>query len=705
MLDAGAFVLRLETWNLKLVAALLLACAAAFLSGCPRTVVVDGREMRYDDAAAMRLSAARDLQKDGKADAAFDAFQTVARDYPESAAAPEAKLAIASILVDGGKHKEAAQGLQKFLFDHPAHPQKARAMLLLSTCEAKAGDPRYAGKLFDQAMEILEAAGGREADAAAAIAGGADGTRSVRVLARLWKKAKSSAEREQIGARVLKTVDDGLSPPEVRELYETVPRGEFPREIVVYKVARLLIHEGRTSAAYAVFGEYLDAFPDGRFADAARLVRNRLAALQKVDPAAVGVLLPMSGEYRLYGEQMMRAVRLGMARGGAEAPDALEKFEEGEYRTADGLKFILRDTAGDADRAARAMEDLVGKHHVIGVIGPVFTGPAASAAFKAEELGVPLMTLSRKEGITEAGPWVLRNCLTNSAQAAAIARYAFEKLEIKSFAIIFPNMPYGVELSNYFWDAVEGLGGEVVGVESYEADQTTFTPQARKLVGKFFAEARRQGDVKLPKWAEGLTGYRLKKVMEKYKGAVAPHIDFDAVFIPDYADKVALVVPALAVEDVMFSSASKSDLERARKATGFRDFRPVQLLGANGWNSDKLPERAGKYVDGSVFVDGFFAGSSNEETKVFVSAFTGAFGKAPGLLEAQAYDSARIFLDVLRTARPGTRDALRQALLGVKDFPGAAGKTSFAANGEVRKEVFILTVDDGEIREIGRIVP
>jgi ABC-type branched-subunit amino acid transport system substrate-binding protein/Tfp pilus assembly protein PilF len=705
MLDAGAYDLMPENRKPRLVAALPAVCAVVLLSACARTVVVDGREMKYDDAAAMRLSAAQNLQKDGKSDAAFDAFQAVARDYPESAAAPEARLAVASILVDAGKHKEAAQVLQKFLFDHPTHPARARAMLLLSTCESKAGDSKYAGKLFDQAIEIMEAAGGRDAEEAAAIAGGADGTRSVRILARMWKKARSSAEREQIGARVLKAIDDALSPVEVRELYETVPRGEFPREIVVYKIARLLIHEGKTSEAYAVFGEYLDAFPDGRFAETARSVRSRLAALQKVDATAVGVLLPMSGEYRLYGEQMMRAVRLAMARGGPEAPDALEKFEEGEYRTADGLKFILRDTAGDADRAARATEELVGKHHVIGIIGPVFAGPATAAAFKAGELGVPLMALSRKEGITETGPWVFRNCLTNSAQAAAVARYAFEKLEIKSFAIIFPNMPYGVELSNYFWDAVEGLGGEVVGVESYEADQTTFTPQARKLVGKFFAEARRQGDVKLPKWAEGLTGYRLKKVMEKYKGVVAPHIDFDAVFIPDYADKVALVVPALAVEDVMFSSASKSDLERARKATGFRDFRTVQLLGANGWNSDKLPERAGKYVDGSVFVDGFFAGSSNEETKVFVSAFTRAFGKAPGLLEAQAYDSARIFLDVLRTARPGTREALRQALLGVKDFAGAAGKTSFAADGEVRKEIFVLTVEGGEIREIGRIIP
>jgi branched-chain amino acid transport system substrate-binding protein len=413
----------------------------------------------------------------------------------------------------------------------------------------------------------------------------------------------------------------------------------------------------------------------------------------------------MSGEYKAYGEPMMRAIRLAMAKGTPEGLDPMERMEDGVYQTADGLRFVLRDTAGDADRAARAMDELVGKHHVVAVLGPVFQGPAVSVSFKAADMGVPLLTLSRKEGITEAGPWVFRNCLTNSSQAAAMARFAVEKLEEKTFAILHPNSPYGVELANYFWDAVEALGGEVVGVESYEADQTTFTAQARRIVGKFFADAHRKGEVKLPKWAEGLTGYRLKKVQEKYKSAIPPQIDFDAVFIPDYADKVALVVPALAVEDMMFSSASKVDLERAKKATGFATFKPVQLLGANGWNSDKLPERAGKFVDGSIFVDGFFASSEQEDTKAFVDEYRRLYGKAPGLLEAQAYDAARIFLAVLRQSKPQTRDQFRAALSAVKDFPGASGRTSFRPNGEAHKELFIITVDSGELKELGRILP
>ena len=67
-------------------------------------------------------------------------------------------------------------------------------------------------------------------------------------------------------------------------------------------------------------------------------------------------------------------------------------------------------------------------------------------------------TLTRNEDITDIGPFVFRNMLTYSAQARALAAWATEVMGYKSFAVLYPNTPYGVEMTNDFWDQVTHAG-------------------------------------------------------------------------------------------------------------------------------------------------------------------------------------------------------------------------------------------------------
>ncbi|NIQ94532.1 MAG: hypothetical protein GWN87_10185, partial [Desulfuromonadales bacterium] len=62
-------------------------------------------------------------------------------------------------------------------------------------------------------------------------------------------------------------------------------------------------------------------------------------------------------------------------------------------------------------------------------------------------------------------------------------------------------------------------------------------------------------------------------------------VDFDALFIPDYADRVGMIAPQLA----------------------YYGIEELPLLGINGWNSPDLLRVAGAFVEGAIFVDGFFA--------------------------------------------------------------------------------------------------
>src|SRR2546426_10839944 len=101
------------------------------------------------------------------------------------------------------------------------------------------------------------------------------------------------------------------------------------------------------------------------------------------------------------------------------------------------------------------------------------------------------------------------------------------------------------------------------------------------------------------------------------------------------------------------------------------------LLGTSLWDSpDLVDERSGvaRYVQCSIFVDVFFANSERPATKKFVDDFSSAYRRAPGFLEAHAFDAASILKRVLDDRRPQSREELRAHFANLnKPFEGAAG--------------------------------
>jgi branched-chain amino acid transport system substrate-binding protein len=312
--------------------------------------------------------------------------------------------------------------------------------------------------------------------------------------------------------------------------------------------------------------------------------------------------------------------------------------------------------------------------------------------------------------VTDIGPFVFRNMLTYSAQTQALVDWASKVMGYKSFAVLYPNTPYGVEMTNDFWDQVLAQGGAVRGAESYTADQTTFTSQAKKLVGRYYLEDRRDYFEDVQEATKDVKdSYRRRKAVEKAKSKLDPIVDFEALFIPDEWQRVGLVAPALAVEDIITNTCDPREIENLKKTTGKKDIRTVTLLGGNGWNSPKnadglpqLVERGGKFVLCSVFVDGFYVDSSREPTRRFVRLFSEAYkDSTPTLLDAVGYDSARMLRQILdKQTASLDRASVRDALAGLKDFEGATGKTSFNNRREAQKPLFFLTIDPKGIREI-----
>jgi len=356
---------------------------------------------------------------------------------------------------------------------------------------------------------------------------------------------------------------------------------------------------------------------------------------------AIGLILPLKGRYAPYGEAALKSVLLAA---GIFGPAATRPVD-----------VIVRDVGESSAGGAGAVTALAEENNVLGIVGPLLNSTAYQSAARAEAVGIPLITLSRKEDISGAGGYVFRNSLSPSEQARAVAEYAVNVLGNIKFAVLYPDDPSGNIMAKTFMDTVIGLGGEVTAVTSYKRDTKDF---GNILVGLFKIET--------DEVQEG------RRMIKEY----FPSEEADALYIPDNYRTISLITPYIK----------------------YYNIEDLQLLGSSGWDSKKLVEMAGKGVAGAVFVDGFFAGSKRESSSVFARRFRDAYGRRPGELEAEAYDAAGILIKAIDSDNPG-RHTVRDRLLDMSGYDGAGGSISFDRFGGSVKKPFILTVKGRSIVE------
>ncbi len=666
-------------------AALVLAALTLLAGACaPRRITVAGREMAEPEANAFAEAELARVRSQAAAlppERAAQAFEALAVRLGETAPAADAYYEAALQWRAARRPERALGALGELLTRFPLSPHAPEAKYNLALAQLEAGRPRDALQTLSSLYDKLPAA--ERADAARHLADAAEAARAWPQAVR-WRGEAASrlqgADRARELMRAVEVIDGRLSFLEVAKLHEELPGDSPALPAVVMKLARVYVHLQEYEQAQEAAREEIQRWPDGPYAAEARGLLDRLARRVRVSPDTLGLAIPTSGKFKAWGEAIQQGVAMAL---------------EGS-----GLKVVARDTRGESDGAAQAMQALAVEEGAIAVLGGVANAEAQRAAAAAQELELPFISLSKVEGVTEAGPYVFRNMLTAGAQAHALAEFASRR-GMRRFAILYPNIPYGVELANAFWDEVDARGGEVRGAETYEHDRTTFAPLVKDMVGKLYLDERGDYGRRLSEILKAEKDpYRRAKAIEKMRRALDPIVDFDAVFIPDFAKNVALIAPALAVEDVVTTTCDPKGLERIRKSTGREDLKPVQLLGSNGWDDPSLVEKVGRYVECAVIVDGFFAGSERPETRRFAEGFQKKHGRPPSILEASAYDAARMVRLVLERDRLQTREAVRAAIAGIKDFKGATGDLSFDARREPVKPLFFLTVDKTGLREM-----
>jgi len=610
-------------------------------------------------------------------------YQNHLKEFPSSPLADTALMKIGMVHIAMRNYGEARKVFHRLIRQHPKSPLVEDARFNVILAYHKEGNYRAAVNYASSVLRSAKTSRHRSRIhnlMGYSYSANRQFEESIKSYMNAYRLAKSQ-ERAEILSKV-KEVIAYLEEPELNSLLDVYTGGILGGYLRL-QLARVYALEDRIEQAMKVLSDFTTRFPHHDEFETAAALMEELKSGPLVDTFSIGCILPLTGSYGTFGNRALLGIEL-----------ALDQFNT---RTdANPIQLLIRDSKGDPNEAARAVEDLAFRDRVIGIIGPMIT--SESAAVRAQALKVPIMTLTQKQDITKLGDCVFRNFLTLSLQAKAIAAYAVQELGIKRFAILYPEERYGISFMNRFWDELIVHDAKIVGIESYGTDQTDFADAVNKLVGMYYprpeepeeeglddlsAEARAEypltdvpGDAEpQPGMIESLspldtTTPPADEPTEEEEKEPKPIVDFGAVFIPDTFLKAGLIAPQFPYYDVG----------------------NVLLLGTNLWHSDKLIQMARRYVQGAIVPDGFFLESPSPAVQDFVMRFEKIFGSSPGFLEAQAFDAASIIFQLTNHPDVRSRRTMKEALMGVKDFPGMTGLTSFDETGDVDKQIYLLKI-------------
>jgi len=444
---------------------------------------------------------------------------------------------------------------------------------------------------------------------------------------------------EELKKKVKSIIDSCDSEEELKSI-ESLYRGAYAGGYAKLKLAQWVKRQGNGTLAKKML---IDLQRDYRGVDYVLLARELSEMIPPPSRAryTLGVILPLSGVHQPFGDKVLQGIQL-----------AIKEFESPEKIPL--ISLSIRDSKGNPLEAEKAVEELAIQEKVIAIIGPLLSHTSEAATGKAQQMKVPLLTFSQRE---MKGDFLFQNSLMPSDQLQTLVAYATEELNLKTFAVFYPNSPYGLYFKNLFVKEISRKGGKISGVVVYQEDQTDFSQEIR---GFFKIEPVRDPDGK-------------RKKEDEFKS----HHSADGIFIPDAHDRVAMILSQMFFYDV--------------KGT---------FLGTNSWNGPGLISTAGKAAEGAIFVDAFFKKDPSPPTVHFVQEFRKTYQRDPEILEALGYDGAKFLKDILQSKSISSPLQLKEELQQIRNFKGVSGLKGFSEDGKAIRTLSILKVNKGQIEKV-----
>ncbi|QQS36981.1 MAG: ABC transporter substrate-binding protein [Ignavibacteriales bacterium] len=339
----------------------------------------------------------------------------------------------------------------------------------------------------------------------------------------------------------------------------------------------------------------------------------------------IGAIVFLSGDAAEYGAWVKNGLEL--------AKDEINRKEDINFEK---IEIVYEDDKSTPKEAVTAFNKMMSEFAYPIIIAGLTSSSTLSITPLAEKNKVVLFSpCSSNPKISSAGDYIFRNWPSDNLEGEAMARFAYNALNIKKVAIVALNNDYGLGLREVFTNNFISEGGEVVYSDQINEGQREF-----------------------------------RTIIQKLKSA-----NIKAVYIPSHAQECAHFI-------------------RQSKELGYTP----QFLSCVTFQSSELFKIAGNAAEGSLFTTPGFDINNNDSLVVdFRKKYNLKYNTEPEVFAAQSYDALKIIAYVIKNYGYSS-EIIKNELYKIKNYPGVSGLTTFDSNGDVQKPVMIKKVQNGEFK-------
>ena len=247
---------------------------------------------------------------------------------------------------------------------------------------------------------------------------------------------------------------------------------------------------------------------------------NNVLGFAEENKIKIGLLVPLSGENALLGEQIVKATRL-----------ALKDIN------SDKLEIIPKDTKSDPNKTLRSAIEL-DKLGINLVIGPVFY---KNLSYLNEVKNLTFLSFTNKT--LDLPKNVISTGINSTSQLNTIKKFV-ELNEIEKTVFLIPNSNYNLEIK-------QGIKNSKVKTQKkyfYDIEPTKLTKQVEKITNYEIRKQNLLDEITRLENSDDINKERkIKNLKKRY---TIGNVNFDSVIIADFDESLKSVITSLLYTDV-----------------------------------------------------------------------------------------------------------------------------------------------------------